>query len=422
MLNASPSSPAANFFAKVNGLSGSSEATKEDGDAWTGGLGRPSIETGGGTDESGRQPGDVRRAVSLRVQGSLGGFRPLREPIGMSFGAAGSNLSASPLSTTTGSTTLRSSSSSYAPPAASRHPLFSHHASPPIRPFEDQDGMSEATLSGISTPPSPSGSVGSSGFSPASAFLSHFSSSGSLRSNSTETAIDAQGARVLDYTLGKLIGRGGFSAVRKAHHVVTGEVFACKIVKRDDLSDSSGSVEKFEEEIRIWQAFPKHPSILPLLEMHRTPTVTFLIVPFLPGGSLLDVLKRENGSDRTARKFFPGVVTAVSALHEGYPGFEGKLLHGDLKLDNFLVDHVGNVIAGLPKEIDGLPHPVLPSASLPYAPPELLRAPPSPPSLAQDIWAVGIVLHALLTGRLPFFDAYDPRLQMKILKGTYAEP
>ncbi|EIW71499.1 hypothetical protein TREMEDRAFT_17849, partial [Tremella mesenterica DSM 1558] len=233
----------------------------------------------------------------------------------------------------------------------------------------------------------------------------------------------AIGARVLDYTLGKIVGRGGFSSVRKAHHIVTGEVLACKIVKRDDLSDRSGSVEKFEEEIRIWKSLPRHPSLLPLLEMTRTPTMTFLITPYLPGGSLLDVLRREGGSEKTAGKWFPGVVTAVSAMHEGFEGFQGEMLHGDLKLDNFLVDHHGHVMVyPSPLSLSNISSNPFPSASLPYAPPELLRAPPSGPALAQDIWALGIILHALLTGRLPFVDSFDPRLQMKILRGTWEIP
>ncbi|KAG9100723.1 hypothetical protein FRC06_003824 [Ceratobasidium sp. 370] len=85
-----------------------------------------------------------------------------------------------------------------------------------------------------------------------------------------------------------------------------------------------------------------------------------------------------------------------------------------------------------------------PPGSLPYASPELLRAGntqqnrgrmPSKsqergrgraaaghvPHPAQDVWALGCVLHALFTGRLPFADAFEPRLQMKIARGIWDE-
>ncbi|KAK8849697.1 hypothetical protein IAR55_005032 [Kwoniella newhampshirensis] len=482
-------SPASLFIQRLNApvRSNSYDSGFDDGSANTGlVLGRP---------DSGDAVADVRRAISLRAPGPFGGSR--KEIV--SFTAAGSDLSSQHAGPST-------STLPYTPPAAARHPLFSHHASPPgTLSMPPAPSLSSIPTSGLpspsflsdpgpSAPSSPTGAsdVSSSAFSPASAFLSHFSSSTSLRGPSN-LAPDAQGARVLEYTLGKLVGRGGFSTVRKAIHISTGEVLACKIVKRDDLSDRSGSLEKFEDEIRIWKGLPRHPSLLPLIEMHRTPFATFLITPYLPGGSLLDVLRREGGSDKTARKWFPGVVAAVAALHEGFEGFEGGVLHGDLKLDNFLVDHVGAVMACdfyMAQKVDGnqeerthiatippplnvsganngsvgvcrhatlpthlhrnprtsspfansshshsyrlnehamhdtttLPAQPFPSASLPYAPPELLRAPPSGPSLAQDIWAVGIILHALLTSRLPFVDAFDPRLQMKILRGSWDPP
>ncbi|WVF68243.1 hypothetical protein IAT40_003008 [Kwoniella sp. CBS 6097] len=489
-------SPAASFFSRLNApRSTSFDAGLEvDASATSGsGLGFSHFESNCAGPGPSKAASDLRRATSLRTAGVFGGS--VREIV--SFAAAGSDLS-SPSA---------APAQVFTPPAASRHPLFSHHALPPggssgaPSSISDNAPSSPHFLSdpGPSGPPSPTPSdLSSNAFSPASAFLSAFASSNSLRAPSN-IAPDAAGARVLEYTLGKIVGRGGFSTVRKATHISTGGVMACKIVKRDDLSDRSGSLEKFEDEIRLWKGLPAHSSLLPLIEMHRTPYATFLIMPYLPGGSLLDVLQREGGSDKTARTWFPGVVAAVSALHEGFPGFDGGVLHGDLKLDNFLVDHSGGVmvcdfymaqkvigggkedrlaVPTIPPPLtsdrsqsrgrkhdhsplgrhstlpagyhrgarmssplpgsrshrapnehsmpDALPSPhsekPFPSASLPYAPPELLRAPPSGPSLAQDVWAVGIILYALLTSKLPFADAFDPRLQMKILRGTWEEP
>lgn len=65
-----------------------------------------------------------------------------------------------------------------------------------------------------------------------------------------------------------------------------------------------------------------------------------------------------------------------------------------------------------------------PPGSLPYAAPELLVPQHSSGPLivdpAQDLWALGVTLYALLTGRLPFSDPFEPRLHMKILQGTHS--
>ncbi|KAH7337196.1 kinase-like domain-containing protein [Rhizoctonia solani] len=74
-----------------------------------------------------------------------------------------------------------------------------------------------------------------------------------------------------------------------------------------------------------------------------------------------------------------------------------------------------------------------PPGSMPYASPELLKPARSrerrsrersdldKPNPAQDIWALGCILHALFTGKLPFSDAFEPRLQMKIVRGIWDE-
>ncbi|TFY72125.1 hypothetical protein EVG20_g883 [Dentipellis fragilis] len=371
-------------------------------------------------------------------------------------------------------------------------------SSAPEPPFNRRPAGSSPLLE--PSPLSTSFSLGDVSMSPAAMFLSTFSPAASLA-----PLPDDEGEQVAGYTLGPTIGYGGFSTIRKGTSP-SGGIVAIKIVRRADVSKAPNPSlvrERLDNETAIWETL-SHEHILPLFRSVYTPYADFFIMPYCPAGTLYDILKRDGRPalpHDDAGMMFRQVVRGLRYMHE-----EMGLVHGDIKLENVLVDEMGvckigdfgmtrriGVLdnaedsqqqqqqqpqprrqrsvtgehmssiphrlqaqakrqgkTGLPIHLSLLRHhsgprhrnsSPLPSAqnvatshaiyefqpgSLPYASPELLRPPsashPYQPNPAQDIWALGVMLYALLTGRLPFMDSFEPRLQMKILHGVYDMP
>ncbi|KAL1918503.1 uncharacterized protein VTP21DRAFT_3163 [Calcarisporiella thermophila] len=267
--------------------------------------------------------------------------------------------------------------------------------------------------------------------------------------------VDDEGEQVGDYILGPLIGHGASCVVREAYPVVpVAQPVAVKIVRIQ-----GGRGEKaLMREVRIWRCL-RNENILPLRDVLVMDESVFLFTD-LCKEDLLSYLNRKGQlSEVEARRIFRELCRAVRYLHR-----EVRMCHKDIKLENILLGTDGSVHLcdfGLaefwdaeaerallgsinegskrkdeaggcggcgdgeqPKEMgageEEGDEPVV--GSLPYASPEQLRSPTRLRCPQVDIWAMGVVLYALVTGRLPFHDEYQPRLHFQIISGRYSEP
>jgi len=205
---------------------------------------------------------------------------------------------------------------------------------------------------------------------------------------------------VAGYELRELIGEGAFGAIYLAQQPAVRRDVAIKVV-RPELANDPEFVRRFEVEAQT-VARLEHPHIVPLHDFWRDPSGAYLVMRYLAGGSAAALLIREGPLplDQVGR-IVEEIGAALAVAHDS------GIIHRDVKPENILFDDVGNsyladfgiaVAAGSGAELE------LRSAGSPlYVAPEQVRDGDVSP--ASDIYAFGVVIHELLSGRAPFADA-----------------
>jgi 5'-AMP-activated protein kinase, catalytic alpha subunit len=139
------------------------------------------------------------------------------------------------------------------------------------------------------------------------------------------------------YRLGRLLGRGNFAKVYKAHKADTGEVVAIKVFDKDAVRRSS-TAEQVKREVDVMRRV-RHPHVVRLHEVMATRSRIYLAMEYASGGELFDRLARSARGfpELVAHRYFRQLVTAVEFFH-------GRgVYHRDLKPENLLLDARGDL-------------------------------------------------------------------------------
>ena len=233
-------------------------------------------------------------------------------------------------------------------------------------------------------------------------------------SRDSGTSKSKQGMR---YKILRTLGRGSFSKVKEAVHLLTGEAVAIKVLDKSRICGDE-DMARVDREMKILKSLD-HPNLVPVYEIFETDKYFFFVMEHASKGELSDyICELECLPENTANKMFMQLISAVEYLHQ-----QG-IAHRDIKPSNILLKDNLDVMLidfGLGNMYQANEHMSTPCGSPCYAAPEVISASSYEP-IGVDVWSSGITLFAMIAGYLPFNHDSRRELFKLITSCTYTFP
>jgi len=233
------------------------------------------------------------------------------------------------------------------------------------------------------------------------------------------------GRRISEFAIVARVGTGGMGTVYRAIQIGMDRQVALKVL-RTDLTDDPQVVQRFLQEAKA-TARLQHRNLATTYTSGSTSDGLFYIaMEYIYGGSLAQLIEKswtrgESGPDYALElpqvmRLFGQIVSALAHAHRL------GIVHRDLKPDNVLLQHdddegeqakiVDFGIAKILHNPDGKSGLVKTDSranlgTALYMAPERFAGAPGDPRM--DVYALGLLLHEMVTGLLPFASRYEDR-------------
>ena len=200
------------------------------------------------------------------------------------------------------------------------------------------------------------------------------------------------------YKIQSLIGTGGMAAVYLATDLILDRLVAIKVL-RLDFRQNDDAMRRFRREA-LSATQLTHPNIVGVYDVGQSQEMNYIVMEYVEGTDLKDYVRQRGALHPIeAVRIMMQIVSAIAAAHQN------RIIHRDIKPQNILIDREGNVKItdfGIAVALSdtSLTQTNTLLGSVHYLSPEQARG--GMATIQTDIYALGIVLYELLTGRVPF--------------------
>lgn len=223
------------------------------------------------------------------------------------------------------------------------------------------------------------------------------------------------------YKMGDLLGEGAFAQVKLATNRDSGEKCAIKIIKKKGYDPKE--MEFLMREVDIMKSV-SHPNVVNTIDIFDSPPQLHIVLEYMQGGELFDIIAEAGSfSEQQAAQVTRDVIKGIQYLHMH------DIVHRDIKPENVLckakswplqVKLADFGLANFSKDGEISEQGTNMIGTPGYVAPEVVKREKYGPAV--DMWAVGVLLYIMLSGKMPFYGRDDNACLRMTASGKYNMP